>query len=180
MTKPQNTCSILLIGFFLILPLMNAVAQENQTESKEEKREREYNELVQLVESGQFEFVGERAFPQRGPQVDITTRNHLLKIEGNHAIGDLSYFGRSYSGGYYNSNGGVKFDGEMESHDVSVNDKKYRITVKFRIRGSDDTYNCILTISGYEAASLSVTSNNKSPIRYTGNIKSTDDSEEID
>jgi hypothetical protein len=64
----------------------------------------------------------------------------------------------------------MKFDGPMETYDVSANDKKRRITIKFKVKGSDDTYTCTLTVSGINNASLSVISNKRQSISYTGSV----------
>lgn len=87
----------------------------------------------------------------------------------------MPYFGRAYSGGYSSSDGGIKFDGMMENYDVQQNDKKRRITVKFKVKGTDDTYNCTLSISSMESASLSISSNKKQAISYTGFIQELSD-----
>ena len=80
----------------------------------------------------------------------------------------MPYFGRAYSGGYSSSDGGIIFDGPMETYDVSTNDKKRRVTIKFKVKGTDDTYTCTLTVSGINNASLSVISNKRQSISYTG------------
>ncbi|MCK5367021.1 MAG: DUF4251 domain-containing protein, partial [Cyclobacteriaceae bacterium] len=84
---------------------------------------------------------------------------------------EMPYFGRAFSGGYSGSDGGIKFDGLMENYDVQQNDKKRRIMVKFKVKETDDSYNCTLSISSMESASLSISSNKKQGISYTGIIQ---------
>ena len=82
----------------------------------------------------------------------------------------MPYFGRAYRAGYSTSDVGVKFDGPMESYQVNQNDKKHRITINFNIKVPDDTYRCTLTVSSMNSASLSVISDRRQIIRYTGVI----------
>ena len=82
----------------------------------------------------------------------------------------MPYFGRAYSGGYSTGGAGIEFNGQMESYDVNKNDKKRRVTIKFKVKGKDDSYACTLTVSGLNSASLSVSSNKRQTISYNGEI----------
>lgn len=158
----------------LIISTCISFAQTSNKEAKERKKQEQYEQITRLVDAQKFGFVGRKANPQKGRQVDLTTRGNSVVIDGEHAVGDLPYFGRSYSGGYSTSDTGVKFDGQMEGLDIQKNDKKRRITIKFKVRSSDDTYNCTFTISSMETVSLYVNSNKKQGITYTGEIKPLD------
>jgi len=151
--------------------IFTSTAQMSKKEAKEQKKEEQYQQIIKLVQSQSFEFTGRKANPQKGPTVDLSTRQNFVRIKGKNAIGDMPYFGRAFSAGYSNSDGGIKFDGPMENYDVQKNDKKRRISIKFKMKGSDDTYSCNFTISSKESASLSVTSNKRQVINYTGLIK---------
>ena len=69
----------------------------------------------------------------------MTTNPNFLRIKSDKGSADMPYFGRAYSGGYSGSDGGIKFDGPFESYDVTKNDKKQRIVIKFKVKGSGDT-----------------------------------------
>lgn len=161
-----------IISFSFIFSLsLTAFAQNSKKEAKEKKKQEQYELIKELVQSGKYEFIGRKANPQSGRQIDLTTRSNFLRISSGKANADMPYFGRAYSGGYSSSDGGVKFDGEMEDFDVQQNDKKRRIIIKFKVKGTGDTYSCTLSISSLESASLSVTSNKKQVISYTGTIR---------
>lgn len=161
------TITLLFLGVFACI----AQAQKSKKEAKEQKKEKQYQQIIELIESQEYEFTGRKANPQNGPQVDLTTRQNFVRINGENALGDMPYFGRAFSGGYSSSDGGVKFDGPMEGLDIQKNEKKRRITIKFKVKGDGDTYSCTFTISSMESASLSVTCNKKQAISYTGMIK---------
>lgn len=154
--------------FFLSL---TGFTQNSKKEDKEKKKQEHYEQIQALVESGKYEFIGRKANPQKGRQIDLTTRSNFLRISSEKASADMPYFGRAYSGGYSSSDGGIKFDGPMENLEVQQNDKKRRVIIKFKVKGTVDMYTCTLSISSLENSSLSVSSNKKQGISYTGTIK---------
>ena len=162
----------LILSLLSILSFAFAVnAQNSKKEAKNIKKEAAYREAIEIVNSGSYQFIGRHANPQRGRQIDLTTRSNFLRINKGTATAEMPYFGRAFSGGYSSNDGGIRFDGPMETYDVQKNDKKYRLTIKFRVKGSGDTYTCTLTVLGKESASLNVISNNRQSINYTGRIE---------
>ena len=163
--------SILLFSILSLLSIA-VLAQDSKKEAKDKKKQEQYENVQKLIMSKKYEFEGRKANPKGGRQIDLTTRGNFLRIDGSKANADMPYFGRAYGGsGYSNSDGGIKFDGPMETYDVEKNDKKRRHTIKFKVKGTDDTFSCTLTISSMESASLSVTSNKKQGISYSGFIR---------
>ena len=162
--------AILLTVFLLILSPV-VFAQSTKKEEKEKQKEQQYQQALALVEAGKFEFIGRKANPQRGRQIDLTTRPNFLRIDGKNAAADMPYFGHAFSGGYSNTDGGIKFEGPMESYEVQKNDKKRRLTIKFKVKGEGDSFSCTLSISSLESASLSVISNTRQAISYVGTLK---------
>ena len=162
--------NIFLIVFLFSCIHMNATAQDSKKEAKELKKEEQYQSVLNLINTKQYAFRGSKANPLKGSQIDLTTRDNFLRIDNGNAVADMPYFGRAYSGGYSSSDGGIKFDGTMETYDVNKNDKKRRVTIKFKVKGKDDTFTCTLTVSGINNASLSVICNKRQSISYTGAI----------
>ena len=163
--------NLIILFSLMVATGLTSMAQNSKKEAKEQKKEEQYQQIIELVQSESYEFEGRKANPQKGPQVDLTTRSNFLRIDSGNATADMPYFGRAFSGGYSSSDGGIKFDGPMEAYDVQRNEKKKRLTIKFEVKGSDDTYNCMLSISSLSSASLSVTSNKRQVISYTGTVK---------
>lgn len=155
--------------FFVIATMANA--QSSKKEEKEKLKDEQYQEVLELIKSGNIEFTARKANTQRGRPINLTTNANFTRIKGKNASADMPYFGRAFSAGYSNSDGGINFDGPMESYDVKNNDKKRRVTIKFKVRGPDDTYSCTLTISSMEMASLSVASNKRQVINYNGLVR---------
>ena len=160
-----------LFAFVLLIISSEIIfAQSSKRAEKEAKKQAAYEEVLNIVSSGNYEFVGQKANPQRGPQIDLTTRNNFLSIQEGNASADMPYFGRAFNVGYSTSDGGIKFDGPMVSYEIEKNEKKRRISIRFTVKSADDTFKCSLTISGKSSATLSVTSNKRQGISYTGRV----------
>ena len=156
----MNKLSVFAALFVLSFVCMSGIAQDVRKDEKKIKKEEQYQELLNLINTQQYAFQGDKALPQSGPQIDITNNDNFLRINKENATADMPYFGRAYRAGYSTSDVGVKFDGPMESYQVNQNDKKHRITINFNIKVPDDTYRCTLT----------VISDRRQIIRYTGVI----------
>lgn len=155
---------------FLILLVTVSISVLAQ-ESKEDKKEARYQAVLELVQGQKFEFIAKRANPQKMRSIDLTTNPNFLRIDTKNASAHIPYFGRSFSGGYSSNDGGIRFDGPYESYDVQKNDKKHRLTIKFKVKGEGDTFTCTLSIPSLENVSLTVLSNNRQAINYTGYLQ---------
>ena len=167
-----------LIFAVLILTSLGVRGQHDKKAQQHQQKEARYQQLQALVESGQYVFSGRFALPQKGRQVDLSSRPNYLRIKGREAEASLPYFGVAYNSSGYGSGGGagINFTGVTEGYKVEENKKKYRLMVSFRVRGERESYTCRLIISGAENALLSVTGTNRQPISYKGSIAAlTDD-----
>jgi len=162
--------TLYLATIIMLSMMLSAVAQNSKKEEKKRQKEEQYQAVLNLVASGKFDFFARKANTQKGRQVDLTTRGNYLRIDGESASADMPYFGRAFSAGYSNSDGGINFDGQMEEHEVEQNDKKQRVLIKFKVRSPDDTFSCALTIYSIQSATLSVTSNKRQAISYNGEM----------
>ena len=147
--------------FVFSLFLVESYAQDS-------KKDARYNEILELIKTEKFEFVAQRANPQKGPQIDLTTNPNYFRVKMPVGEAALPYFGRAFSGGYSSDDGGINFNNEFESYEVERNDKKRRVTIKFTIRSESDTYNGSFTIPSLTNASLYMRSGKKQSITYSG------------
>ncbi len=126
---------------------------------------------VAKVESGKFMFKAVRAYPSGGGGgVAMAARASTVKMDGDHATGNLAFFGTNTSAPFNNNGGGIEFDGEISNKRIKKKEKKQQMTMSFSISGIRDSYKCIFTISGTGLSTLNVSSNKKSPISYQGYI----------
>jgi hypothetical protein len=148
--------------------ILNAQKAKNNDKSKNKLEA--YQSVSKLIESGNFEFQAQKANPQRGRQVDLTTNPGYLKVNKGHVQADLPYLGVAQSASY-SGNVGVKFDGDATSYKVNKNENKNKITVTFKISSEGESFNCSLTVSGNgDTATLYINSSRRDSISYYGSI----------
>ena len=154
---------------FIALIILGFTVQAQ--EKKENRKLADYSEITVLVEGDEYEFIARKANPTGGRQIDLTTNPNFLRISRGNGEAAIPYFGRAFSAGYSSSDGGIEFDGPLQALEIEKNDKKMRVSVKFKVKGEDDTYTCNLTITSMDNASLNVLSNKKQSIGYTGYVQ---------
>jgi hypothetical protein len=162
--------TILLLVVFS-LPI-SAQSRNERKEAKQQKKIEAFNEVKAIIDSASYVFTAQKAYPQGGKYVDLTTRRNRLIIRKDTATADLSYFGRAYNIAYAVNNGGIKFDGKMNNYSLSENSKKLALIVKFNVSTSNDSFDCTMEVFSRSSANLSVISQNRSHISYDGSIDS--------
>lgn len=163
--------SIILLSFML----MATSEASAQKKNKKERQMEQFAETQKLIDSRQFIFVPDRAFPQGGRSIDLTTNYGFIKIMGEETVGDMPFFGRGFTVPY-GGDGGIKFDKTaIENEQVQVNEKKLRTIYSFEAKSKDDHYRISIDIGYSGNASVNVTCNNRSPISYNGQISKIED-----
>ena len=83
----------LIILFSVIVATgITTMAQNSKKEAKEQKKEEQYQQIIELVQSESYAFEGRKANPQKGSQVDLTTRSNFLRIDSGNATADMPFF----------------------------------------------------------------------------------------
>ena len=115
------------------------------------------DDIMELIETKKYEFIKR-----------FSNETDFLRIKSNQAIADLPHIGRVFSG---ITTGGIRFDGTIKNYKVELDTKKNKVRVNFKVKGYDDTYTCTLLISSLDSVSLSIASNNRPVIYYSGHIQ---------
>ena len=89
----KTMMKMLLSSLLLIVILTSASGQKK--EERKEKRQKAYLECLELIESGEFKFEAEKAYPLTGQSIDLKTNYGFIKVSDNNRTGDLPYFGRA-------------------------------------------------------------------------------------
>ena len=140
-----------LIGSLLLIVLVTGVSAQKKEERKE-KRQKAYLECLQLIESGEFKFEAEKAYPQGGSSIDLTTNYGFIKVSENKSIGDLPFFGRAYRVDY-GADGGINFEGDIEDLEEFKVDFNFLLDdLKIQIELKNINYSTTLTEIQYDAA----------------------------
>jgi hypothetical protein len=171
----KTKVSILVMLFTLIV--INSYSQEkSKQELKEERKIESQKQTEAMVNAREFVFTCNTAFPQGERSINLTSSTNYVKFHPDRIESELPFYGRAYSGAGYGGDTGMKFDGKPEEYSVTKTKKEYRIEAI--VKGENDTYRILLTVGFEGSASLSVISDNRSSISYSGEISAPEKSNE--
>ncbi len=161
--------TILLLSF--IIPL-SAQSRKEKKKIKEEKEIEEYVSLKDFVDSNKVNFEADWATTNTGKRINLIGNSNYLKIDNKETDIYLPFFGTAHSGSVgFGGNGGIEFKGAMDNYSVKFNDKKRLATIKFSAKEKSENFDFTLTLYGNKNANLTVSSNSRSNMNYSGNYK---------
>ena len=146
------------------------LAQKDRKQSKHEKKQAGYEKMKKLVESRDFIFDANRAFPTGLRSIDLTTNPGTISVKNDSVVADLPFFGRTYVSSYQGE-AGLKFSGTAKDEELKFIDKKYKIQYSFNVTSGSDTYNVYMDILYDGNSSVNINSNNRTAISYNGKIE---------
>ena len=156
----KNIFLLLLLSVSFTLQAQNHVAKDST-----------FEQLRTLIESGNFRLEVNRAYPSGGRSVDLFSNRGFVNVKDSVATGFFPFFGRAYSAPL-NGEGGIEFNAPMKKITLTVKNKKKnkRILYHFQVKGTNDTYDIYVDASASGSCMVSVRSNQKSHISYSGDV----------
>lgn len=133
---------------------------------KKEKKAQEFKEMTALMESGNYVFTVNSVNPTGGGTRSVSS-NYTLEARDSVYYAYLPYFGRAYTASY-GGDGGIEFEQAPENLELSLNEKKRTVKVQFSIKGEKDKYDLFLSVGSSGYGTLSINSQNRQPISYSG------------
>lgn len=132
--------------------------------------EKEFTQLLTLLESKQFRFTADKAIPSGFAPVNYISAPNTLDISDSLAIADLPFYGRAYYAEYSRC-GGIVFNSAAQEYNLVSNPKRHTVTITFKAKGETDLYHIrIIANAGYSGTVI-VTSNNRSSISFLGTFE---------
>jgi len=160
---------ILLFASFIIP--VSAQTRAEKKKIKAEKAAKEYASLKDFVNSNKINFEADWATTNTGRRINLAGNSNFLKIDQTDGDIYLPFFGTAHSSSVrFNNNGGVVYKGEIEEYTVKFNDKKQLVTIKFRTKDKSESFDFTLTLYGSKSANLTVFSNSRSNMSYSGRL----------
>jgi len=160
---------VLMFGFSVLTEAQKSDKKQNKKKAKSEKRAEEFLQTQKLVESRNFIFNAERAFPSGMRSIDLVSNPGSIEVKDDSVEADLPFFGRSYTS-HYSGNAGMEFKGKIENEKIEIIEKKQKIFYTFRIKDKD-VYDVTMDISYSGGCSVTINSHGKNSISYGGKIK---------
>jgi hypothetical protein len=167
--------SVIIVLFVLLS--INLFAQEkSKKQIKEEKKTEKQIQVESMINARTFEFVARTALPTGYKSVNLTTTTNYVKYQPELIESYMPFFGRAFSGVGYGSDDGLKFTGKPQEFTVTKGKKNYQVDAT--VKGEKDTFRLSLTVSFQGSSSLTITSNNRSAISYSGEIRAIEPQDE--
>jgi len=160
------------IGVLLLSLLMLSCGSQLNSVQKAEK-DVQFNEINELVSSGNFDFSAYRATATKLGPVELTTNPNFLKFKNDSVTADLPFFGERYTGTGYGSgaNGGIEFSGKAENLTIESDDHKKKIEINFSISNKQERFDVVVHVFSNHTTTVDVNSSQRSYISYRGVIK---------
>ena len=147
----------------------NLFAQEkSKKQLKAERSIEKQRQTEAMINAKEFVFVGRTALPTGFKTMNLTSNTNFVKFHPDRIESYMPFFGKAYSGIGYGGDNGLKFEGKPEEYTFTREAKNYRINAS--VKGTNDYFKLTLSVSFEGSATLSITSNNRSPISYYGEI----------
>lgn len=138
-------------------------------------------DFVALIKSQDFTFVARNVIPTEdsrysprlmfpnGSNLYQLTSRYDLRVTPDSVIAYLPFFGRAYTAPLNPNEGGIKFTSTKFSYNISKRKQVYDI--KINPNDTREAQTLFLTVSSSGFASLTVSSYNRTPITYNGEIE---------
>lgn len=160
---------ILSLSIFLVgCGSSSELSKESRKAEKEAEKAAEFQEILELVKTGNYRFSVQSASPMGGKTIQITSTYTMDKFEGKYDA-YLPYYGRAYSASY-GGDGGVEFKGEAEEEKLVIKDDKMMAELSFEMKTENDLYSLVLNVGGSGFGTLIVSSQNRQTISYYGRL----------
>ncbi|MFY0256135.1 DUF4251 domain-containing protein [Chitinophaga sp. 30R24] len=152
---------------FLLLGLTISVALFAQDTKAQKKAERTA-QIKSLVESQHYIFIAQNAFPMNGRMRSITPDYDVI-VTKDSVVSYLPFFGRAYTADYGITKSPLDYKTKSFTYNISPG-KKDGWTVTIKPKDIKSVQSMTLLISSEGNTTVQVTSNDRSPISFSGYI----------
>lgn len=164
----MKTITILMFVTLFVVQFPGMAQEKSKKEIKEEKRIEKQKQIEQLVNSKSFVFYANTAMPTGFKNINLTPGTYYVTFLPEQIESFLPFYGKAYTGIGYGGDEGLKFTGKPDPYTVETGKKNLKVNAKVRLER--DTFTIALSVSYSGNASLTVNSNNRSTISFSGYI----------
>jgi hypothetical protein len=151
----------------LLMFMFTFLHSYSQTEA-EQKKQDQYNQLKNQINSRKFRFHALSATSMKGMTRQLTS-DYFLKLDNDNLSVDLPYYGRSFTTNYPPTDLTTEFKTTQFSYQSDTLKKGgWDITIVPKNQSNASKIRLSITTSGY--CTVQVSSNSREPISYYGTI----------
>jgi len=159
-----------------VLASVTYAQEKSKKQIKEEKKIALQKEVEMLVNTKEFIFIGQAAFPVGYKTMTLNPNSNYVKFNAEFIESRMPFFGKSYGTATNSTEVGLQFEGKPSEFTITTGKKNHDITAV--VKDETDTYTINVTVGFDGASTLSIISNNRSNISYGGQIYPLPTSEE--
>ena len=151
----------------VLLFILTYLQSFSQTDA-EQKKQDQYNQLKDQIDSRKFRFHALSATSMKGMTRQLTS-DYFLKLDKENLSVDLPYYGRSFTTNYPPTDLSTEFKSTQFSYKSdSLKKGGWEITIVPKNEANASKISLSITTSGY--CTVHVNSNSREPISYYGTI----------
>ncbi|MBT8180866.1 MAG: DUF4251 domain-containing protein [Eudoraea sp.] len=161
--------NIFLNTIILMLVTATLTAQKNDEkhQKKEDQKNRAYNAMQELIDSGNYLFDPNYI----SPGITLATIPNRFIVKDGEVDIDLPFYGTGRGAGGYNTNPYINYKGVPDKYNVKYIDKKRRSIIKIGVRSGSERHDITLTVGYGGQTTVKVISSARSSINYIGHLK---------
>lgn len=154
------------LGSILLFALLIPACSSSKTLSPEDQEK--VQKIGLQIDKKDFTIQVSQAQPMRGRTLNLSY-GYDLKISNDSAYAYLPYFGVAQTSPYSSNDGGIKFESPMEEYTATAIKDGWNI--KFKVNTMNYNYQFFVNVYNNGNASVNVTSYQRDPIMFQGNLK---------
>lgn len=131
----------------------------------------EYDELLDLVNSREFMVENEWLQPLTGSRVNLIGNTNYMRFKNDRVDLFLPYYGERHSGGAYDREGGIEYEGPLKNLEIEENPDGRKIQMSFEGQQGSENLWFSLTMFPNGKVDTSVRSSQRNSISYDGELK---------
>jgi hypothetical protein len=158
----------LLVILFSLFALAGYTQEKTKKQLKEEQKIEKQKQIDSLVNSKTFVFNARTALPQGTRSVNLSSSSYFMNLSPELIKSELPFYGKAYAGVGYGGEQGMKFEGKPDDYKVEKGKKNYSVSAV--VKGNNDTYRISLSVGFEGGTTLTITSNNRSPMSFNGDV----------
>jgi hypothetical protein len=147
--------------------------EKSRKQIRKERQIEKERQTEHLINTKEFVFVAQRTSPQFFTNMDLTIIPNFIEFTPDFIRSEMPFFGRGFSGIGYGGDRGLKFKGKPNEFTIVKKRKTYEIEAT--VKDEHDVFKISLSVSFNGSATLSIISNNRSPMMYFGDISKIED-----
>jgi hypothetical protein len=156
------------VFLFVFIVIANSLFAQEKTKKqiKEEQRQELKAHIDTVLNSKTFNFSPGTAAAQGFRPVGISSEHNYVKFRPDFIESKLPFYGQTYGSIAFGGDEGLSFSGIPDNYTITNKKKNFRINAV--VNSDVNVYKLILTVRFNGKATLSVSSNNRSPVTFEG------------